>query len=411
MAISKILSYLSVLICLIFSLAFSGNGWAQAADADFVEIRAFALKVEKQLRKNAPDNQTISESISTLTRYRSIAARCVQSSKVALGEKTNKIQAIENNLEELDPTLQQESERALKESKREQADATNRLVDCQLLEQRLGELITSLTDIQNQRLISEMQFREQHGVDTTLEIIRTPNEFLSQIYALAVDVIKRLSGLRAQLIQLIPVLLMGLIAALWIRSRLSIRIANFDDSIPKISFSEAFIRVSARYSMWAIPLLAISAFLIFKEYDQEGFSNLSQLVFVLTGYSLTLALISFLLAPREGYARILTLRRQVAAPMARSLRILVTLSTVGGIFYLFLHKQEISSEIINAARLFALTIFSINALIFLTMLARARLISPFSRLICYFISGLFLVALIAAWFGYQTSAILFCAVR
>ena len=70
MAISKIYSGLGLLIGLL-ALLVSGSSLAQTEQTDFAEIRGFALEIEKQLRKNPPDNQVISETISTLTRYRS----------------------------------------------------------------------------------------------------------------------------------------------------------------------------------------------------------------------------------------------------------------------------------------------------------------------------------------------------
>lgn len=387
------------LLC-VYTLSF-----AQSNGLDLSEIRTYALEIEKELRKVEPDDQLISEEISTLTKYRSQVTRCVQTTKVLLDDRTTKIQSIEGNLEALDSNLKENTETALRESKREQEQASKKLVDCQLLEQRVGELINTLTDIQNRRLISQMQFRETNGIDTSFEILKHPKRYATQTYALAINVIKRLSGLREQFIQLIPIFLVGLMAAIWYRSRLNVRIANYDQSVQKIGIGEAFVRVSERYAIWVIPLAAMSAFLLFRELDEDAFSNLCQLMLILTGYALTLALISFLLAPRGGYARILTLRRQIAVPMTRSLRTLVTLSTLGGIFYLFLRKHDIPAEIVEAGRLLAITIFCLNALIFLLMLARAKVISQFSRVVCYFIAALFVIAMLSAWLGYRNFCI------
>ncbi|MEM7469182.1 MAG: mechanosensitive ion channel domain-containing protein [Pseudomonadota bacterium] len=388
-------------IWLCFAFGVSGALAADPEEASLTEIRTYALDIERVLRKTEPSDEEIVDEISTLTRFRSAITRCVQSTKNSLDEKTAQIQSIENNVEELDAKLQRDTERALLESKKEQADATKKLVDCQLLEQRVGDLIKTLTDIQNRRLISEMQFKEKDGFTTAMEVVGNPAKYLREVYIQTLSVLKRLKSLRGDLVKLIPALLIGIMGAIWYRSRLNTRIASYDTTVQKINFSEAYTRVSERYAMWAVPLLSISIFLLFSEYNHANFSNLSQLIFILTGYVLSLALISFLLAPREGYARILTLRRQLAIPMTRSLRSLVTLSTVGGIFYLFLREQEISAEIVEAAQLGAITLFCINALIFLFMLSRARVITQFSRFVCHLISALFVVALISAWLGYR----------
>ncbi|MGR8948906.1 MAG: hypothetical protein ACU84Q_12720 [Gammaproteobacteria bacterium] len=372
-----------LIFCLL--IASACNSWAQVEQTELDNIQSYTLNVERDLRKAEPDEKAITEEISTLTRYRSIITRCVQTTRVELDSKTDKIQSIEENLGELDPDLKDDTQRALQQSKIDQAEATKRLVDCQLLEQRVGELISSLTDIKNRRLISKMQFQEDDGLETTLEILKHPRETLSHVYELMTGVLERLSGLGKEVSRIIPMFFTGLVMAFWVRSRLKTRIANFDTSVRKISFSEASIRVLHRFALWVFPLLFASMLFFVKEFDESHYSNFAQLIFISTGYFLTLALISFLLAPREGYARILTLRHQIAVPMARSLRALVTLSTVGGIFYLFLRNQDIAPEVIAAARLIALTIFSVNALIFLMMLAKARVITPFSRLVCYFI--------------------------
>ena len=382
-----------------------GQGFAQSEELNLPEIRTYAIEIERELRTEEPVDELIADEISTLTRYRSALTRCVQSTKSLLDDRTSKIQSIEENLEQLGSNLKQDTELALEDSKDEQAQASKKLVDCQLLEQRVGELIQTLTAIQNRRLISQMQFREANGLETTLAILKQPQQTTKRIYDLAVGVISRVSDLREQFLQLLPILLIGLGAAIWFRSRLKLQIREYDDTVQKISIGEAFLRVSERYAIWILPLSATSAFLLFKEMDRDDFGNLTQLVLVLTGYALTLALISFLLAPREGYARILTLRRQIAVPMTRSLRTLVSLSTLGGIFYLFFRKQDIPAEIVDAARLLAITIFCLNALIFLLMLARAKVISQFSRVICYFIAALFAVALLSAWLGYRNFCI------
>ena len=374
---------------------------AQTNGLDLAEMRSYALEIEQSLRESEPGNQIIAEEISTLTRYRSAVTRCVQSTKISLDEKTTKIQSIEDNLENLDSQLKEDTERALKESKREQADASKKLVDCQLLEQRIGELIKALTDIQNRRLISAMKFRQADGLQVTLEVIKHPQQTLQQVSTLALNVLNRVAGLQRQLLHAIPLFLIGLFAAFWFRSKLGERISNYDASAQKIGIGEAFVRVSHRFAMWAMPLVGITCYLLFQEIGEKAFSNLTQLALILTGYVITLAFISFLLAPREGYARILTLRRQIAVPMARSLRILVSLSTLGGIFYLFVREHVVSTELVDAARLFAVTIFCSNALIFLLMLARARVITHFSRIVCYFIATLFVIALLSAWLGYR----------
>ena len=389
------------LLFLTVLLSLTGQVYAQSDGLDLAEIRTYALEIERSLRKEEPSDELITEEISTLTRYRSAVTRCVQSTKTLLEDRTSKILSIEENLQQLGSGLKEDTERALTESKQEQAQASKKLIDCQLLEQRVGELIRTLTDIQNRRLISQMQFRESDGLDTSLEILKHPQQTAKQVYALAIDVLNRLSGLHEQFLHLVPSFFLGLGIAWWFRSRLNPRIAKFDDTVQKISIGEAFLRVSHRYVTWVLPLLAMSIFLLSKELGKGDLSNLSQLVLVLTGYALTLALISFLLAPRAGYARILTLRRQIAVPMTRSLRALVSLSTLGGIFYLFLRKHDIPTEIVDAARLIAITIFCLNALIFLLMLARAKVITQFSRVVCYFIAVLFAVGLLSAWLGYR----------
>ena len=186
------------LLFLTVLLSLTGQVYAQSDDLDLAEIRTYALEIERSLRKEEPSDELITEEISTLTRYRSAVTRCVQSTKILLEDRTSKILSIEENLEQLGSGLKEDTERALTESKQEQAQASKKLIDCQLLEQRVGELIRTLTDIQNRRLISQMQFRESDGLDTSLEILKHPQQTAKQVYALAMDVLNRLSGLHEQ---------------------------------------------------------------------------------------------------------------------------------------------------------------------------------------------------------------------
>lgn len=383
------------------ALLFTLSALAQDGQPSIADIRTYAIELERRLTDTAPPNELLAEQISTLTKYRSSVARCVQNTKLILEERTESIKAIEGSVEALDSPLQGNAAKQLEGSRAEQADASKRLVDCQLLEQRVSGLINKLSKLQNDRLISNIKFKEKTGVETAIHILRSPSETLKSVRGLVDTVITRLFGQKNRFVQLLPAFIIGLVAAIWLRSKLIREIQSFDASAQKISFEEAFIHVSSRYVLWLFPLIGMSCFLLADEIREIEYSNLAQLIFVLTGYFATFALISFLLNPRQGYARILTIRKHLAVPMARSLKILVTLSTIGGIFYLFLRNDNLPPEIVNASRLFAVTVFCINALVFLVFLSRARIISSFSRLLCYFLSILFLIALTSAWFGYR----------
>jgi potassium-dependent mechanosensitive channel len=396
----KVLPGIKVLLAtLLFQLLLSAAS-AQSALTDFSIIRDYTEDVNRAIANDNPNDATLIEYMSASTRYRSVLARCVQETKTALEKRTEKIQAVEDNVEALDSTLQENAALQLQNSRADQAQASKKLVECQLLEQRVGDLINALSAIQSKRLLSNIQFREKDGFDTTVSLLNSPSEALTNVWQITKQVIKRMRHQKDSFVQLIPTFLVGILSAIWLRTKLSRAISGFDNSALKIGLTEAFLRVATRYALWLFPLLCMSILSLLREMKDPGFSNLSQLLFIVTGYTATLALISLVLAPKEGYARILTIRKQVAIPMTRSLRALVTLSTIGGIFYLFLRKENIAPEIVSASRLFAITVFNLNALVFFIMLARARAISSFTRLICHFLCALFIVALISAWLGY-----------
>lgn len=384
-----------LLFCVSFSCAL-----AQVEAPDLDAIRGYLTKTETAIQQSEPTDSALTTYISTATRYRSSVTRCVQNTKSTLDKRTEKIRAIEDNVEALTESLQENTAQQLEQSRTEQAKASKQLVECQLLEQRLGDVINSLSEIQSERLISNIQFREDNGIDTILAFFNSPKDAIQNVWHVGNNVIARLQDKRTDIVQLAPLLLLGLMLAIWLRARLQRNISQFDHSAQKISLTESFIRVTERYALWLLPLFFASVLLFFREFGDHEFTNFSQLIFILFGYATTLALISLVLAPKAGYARLLTIRKQIAVPMTRSLRVLVTLSTIGGIFYLFLRKENIAPEVVAASRLFAITIFNLNALIFFLMLARARVISSFTRVLCYVLAALFVIALVSAWLGY-----------
>ena len=88
-------------------LVFCSSVSAQSEPADLAKIRSFILEIENAQQKADVGDQELAEFISTATRYRSSVTRCVQTTKATLDKRTEKIQAIQNNVEALNESLQE----------------------------------------------------------------------------------------------------------------------------------------------------------------------------------------------------------------------------------------------------------------------------------------------------------------
>ena len=259
----------------------------------------------------------------------------------------------------------------------------------------MERLISSLTKAQNEILITRMRFRDDHAANILLSSIRDPGRVWQAISKLLNNVTQRLSRHATEIRAVLPYFIVGLFVGIWLRSKLPSTATT-----TKPGFGDALLLVLRRYAVALVPLLFSSLYFSIGAYQAGDYTSIGLLFLFFSAYVISLLLIDFLLRPTSGYVRVLTLRKRIAMPMARSLRVLATLTLLGAIVYSFLRAEDVPSALLDMARLVSVTVFALNLLLVFFLMSRARAISTPSRWLCYGLSFLSIVAVIAEWSGF-----------